>query len=61
MAMTREEVLQVADDLRSYAEHFEFRDWNYTRDTGKLESIRYSYLRERLLGRIKRDETSRSE
>jgi hypothetical protein len=54
MSMNREEVLQVADDLRSYAEHFEFRDWNYTRDLGKLESIRYSYPEQKLLGRVKK-------
>lgn len=37
-----ERTLAFADQLRQYAEHFEQRDWNYTRDTGSLRAITYA-------------------
>lgn len=43
-----------ADQLRQYAEHFQQTDWNYTRDTGRLEAIRYNEPFDALPERIKR-------
>lgn len=36
-----ETVTEFAEQLRQYATHFALSDWDYTRDTGDLEHIRY--------------------
>jgi hypothetical protein len=38
---TRDEVLTLADTLDAHANHFVHRDWNYTRNLGGMEHIRY--------------------
>lgn len=38
---TPETVTEFADQLRQYATHFAHSDWDYTRNTGDLEHIRY--------------------
>lgn len=35
------EVLRYADQLRQYAEHFEQRDWDYTRNVGDLRPLHF--------------------
>lgn len=52
--MTPELVLAYAAQLREYAEHFEQRDWDYTRNIAPLVAIRYDLPADRLLGRIRR-------
>ncbi len=47
------DVHDYADQLRQYATHFAPRDWNYTRNTGKLEAIRYSYAEDLFWGRVR--------
>jgi hypothetical protein len=43
-----------AEQLRQYAEHFVVRDWNYTRQLGGLQSIKYDDPWDYLRNRIKR-------
>ena len=47
------DVKKVAEEFRSYAEHFVHEDWNYTRNLGGLTSIRYDYEGDTLRGRVK--------
>lgn len=47
------DVKAYADQLRQHAEHFQQRDWDYTRDTGDLAAIRYNRPEDSLLGRLK--------
>lgn len=39
---TPETTRQFGGQLREYATHFAFRDWDYTRDTSAIKHIRYA-------------------
>ena len=52
--MTPDAVREQGQSLLDYATHFSQSDWNYTRDLGKLHSIRYDLEHETLRGRVKR-------
>jgi hypothetical protein len=41
MSDVADTVHQMADQLRQYATHFAFRDWDYTRDVGDLRPLHF--------------------
>ena len=47
-------VREMARELREYATCFVPRDWNYTRNLGDLNSIRFNYELDRRTVRVKR-------
>ena len=47
-------VSAYADQLRQFAGHFALRDWEYTRNTGDLHSVRYDLPEDSPLGRLRR-------
>ncbi len=51
--MTPEDVRAVAKELHAYATHFSERDWNYTRNLGRLQEIRYDHPGDSLRFRLR--------
>ena len=47
------DVKNIASELRGYAEHFEQRDWEYTRELGDLKGIVYNDDAETLPNRVR--------
>lgn len=53
-ALSRDQVVERARNLRAHAEHFQQRDWDYTRDTGDLVAVRYDNPYDSLGQRVRR-------